>query len=233
MFATFTQLSVFQRASDLLLQHSNSSEILRCSRWCNREIHVCTQLSRTPGWLPSPAHYTVNALSAGKLAPFSTSNVFFTLSCTRQLTPFTCICLPFIWTVYLIWLFVCFLCGYRRGFCRGSPPPSRVCLDSDGGIVYLVIYAVSLSLSAFPLSISIQRWELCVVSTNSKHTSSLTLNTLLNSCLTEVHTRWYALRVLKCSFCFPSSLHELRLSSVHRVFSQWKRCFQRKLPGPL
>lgn len=38
-----------------------------------------------------------------------------------------------------------------------------------------------------------------------KHTSSLTLNTLLSSRLTPVHRRAYALHVLKCSPVFPSS----------------------------
>lgn len=95
----YTQMSVFQRASNLLPQHSKHGEILRCchrqtssdvcvttgdSRRHNAITHVCT----LDAWLTTiTVHYTVNALSAGELALFSTSNVLFlfTLFCTRQL----------------------------------------------------------------------------------------------------------------------------------------------------
>lgn len=146
-----------------------------------------------------------------------TSNVFFSSHCLAQgncsQALFTCIRLSFIWIVNFILLdLIVFVLMWlsERFLPRFSP-----CVCLQWGIVYLVIYAVRLSLSTFPLSISIQKWELCVVQRNNKHTSSLTLNTLPNSCPTEVHTWGYA-QVL-FAFLFSSALREFCLSSVSGV----------------
>lgn len=99
MFATLPRWVFFRERASLLLQRSKHGEILHCSHWqtssdvCmptgdshwhNAITHVCT----LDAWLTTiTVHYTVNALSAGELALFSTSNVLFlfTLFCTRQL----------------------------------------------------------------------------------------------------------------------------------------------------
>lgn len=157
--------ATFKRSEILHRSHWQTSSDVRMqtrdSRWYDTEIQVCAQCR---GCLVDCHHRTLHSKCTFS---WQTSSVLH-FKCLSSLhivlhktidTFFTCICLPFIWTVYFIWLYLLLFslqCGYQRGFCQGSPFP-RVCLDSDGGIVYLVIYAVRLSLTAFPLSISIQR----------------------------------------------------------------------------
>lgn len=132
----------------------------------NTEFAVFACSVEEAWFTPITLHYTGSALSAGKLCSVHHFQCLFTLSCSRQLTMLTCICLLFIWTVFFFYLtlfaFVCFQHGYRRGFLSipAHLPPSRSppCLSRlRRGVVYVVTRAVRSSLSAFPLSSSIQR----------------------------------------------------------------------------
>lgn len=122
-------------------------------------------------WLTTvTVHYTVNALSAGKLALFippqmSSSPSFHIVlhkTTALKLCLLAFVCHVFgLFISFLLYLILFVSLRLSEGLLSSFfPPPfclSRLSRGGGGGVVYLVIYAVRLSLSAFPLSKSIQK----------------------------------------------------------------------------
>lgn len=138
--------------------------------------------------------------------------LLFTLSCNKTIALKRCL-LAFVWHVFGLLIIFIFWTLFHFWFVS-YVTMSRVSVKvSDAGLFIL--------LSAFPPGKSIQNYELCVVSRNSKHTSGLTLNTPLPTRICTTCSQ------VLFAFLFSSALREFRLSSVYCLHSEidvWGLC---------